>query len=131
MCGIVGFSGDEEKSNLLSATKSLAHRGPDDEGTYYSKANRIGLGHTRLSIIDLSSLGHQPMLSEDESVILIFNGEIYNFESLKLKLKEIIGIEQDILDYGVGTWYCIPENTDSHGSGSTIEKIANGIYSKR
>ncbi len=88
MCGIVGFSGDLENTNLLDATKALDHRGPDDSGTYCEKDRKIGLGHTRLSIIDLSSLGHQPMLSEDESVILVFNGEIYNFEALREGLKE-------------------------------------------
>lgn len=88
MCGIVGFSGDLENANLLHATKALDHRGPDDSGTYYEKDKKIGLGHTRLSIIDLSPLGHQPMLSKDKSVILIFNGEIYNFESLRMELKE-------------------------------------------
>lgn len=87
MCGIVGFSGSLEKERLFAATKSLSHRGPDDAGVFLSKDQAAGLGHTRLSIIDLSPLGHQPMLSEDRSVALVFNGEIYNFQELRAGLE--------------------------------------------
>jgi asparagine synthase (glutamine-hydrolysing) len=88
MCGIIGVSGNFLESDLQQATLKLNHRGPDDSGTYYNEEKKIGLGHTRLSIIDLSTLGHQPMISEDKSVILVFNGEIYNFKSLRLDLEK-------------------------------------------
>ncbi len=88
MCGIVGISGDFSEVDLIKATKSLNHRGPDDSGTYINTEQKIGLGHTRLSIIDLSPLGHQPMLSNDESVVLVFNGEIYNFLDLRDQLEK-------------------------------------------
>ena len=87
MCGIAGFSGPLDKSKLLAATEALSHRGPDGMGTYYEDSQTVGLGHTRLSILELSPLGHQPMLSIDSSVILIFNGEIYNFQSLRVELE--------------------------------------------
>ena len=88
MCGIVGFSGGLDKASLVKATDALMHRGPDDKGTFYAEAQNVGLGHTRLSIIDLSAMGHQPMVSSDQSVILVFNGEIYNFQVLRLELEE-------------------------------------------
>lgn len=81
MCGINGFNW-EDKELVKRMNKKLAHRGPDDSGIYISKD--VSLGHTRLSIIDLSEKGKQPMSDEEGEVILVFNGEIYNF----LKLKE-------------------------------------------
>lgn len=64
-----------------------SHRGPDGSGLYVNKTAGIGLGHTRLSILELSPLGHQPMLSDDGQVALVFNGEIYNFRELRKELK--------------------------------------------
>lgn len=87
MCGIVGFSGDFRLQDLDSAISAIAHRGPDDSGIFKDDLQMVGLGHTRLSIIDLSGNAHQPMLSEDKSIVIIFNGEIYNFKDLKLDLK--------------------------------------------
>jgi len=87
MCGIIGIFGDDpdvvKKASLL-----LEHRGPDDHGLFVDKFFGIGLGHTRLSILDTSSHGHQPMLSKDGKVVLVFNGEIYNFRELRDTLKE-------------------------------------------
>src|SRR3989344_5104838 len=84
MCGIAGFYGNGGEIILKKMTRSLAHRGPDDEGFYISQ--NIGLGHRRLSIIDLKS-GHQPMSNEDGTVWIVFNGEIYNFQELKKQLE--------------------------------------------
>src|ERR1700722_10726302 len=67
---------------------AIEHRGPDDEGYYIE--NRIGLGHRRLSIIDLSKNGHQPMLSADGKLAIIYNGELYNFKTLKLELQRAL-----------------------------------------
>ncbi|NMC51658.1 asparagine synthase (glutamine-hydrolyzing) [Candidatus Kuenenbacteria bacterium] len=84
MCGIVGYCGAGNQDNLKSLSKLLHHRGPDDEGFYFDEL--VGLAHRRLSIIDLSPLGHQPMSSEDDSLQIIFNGEIYNYQALKNEL---------------------------------------------
>jgi len=77
---------------LSAATGALEHRGPDDSGQFVDASAGIGLGHRRLSIIDLSPLGSQPMASDDGSVVLAFNGEIYNYRELRRKL-EAKGIE--------------------------------------
>ncbi|RJO59741.1 asparagine synthase (glutamine-hydrolyzing) [Candidatus Parcubacteria bacterium] len=91
MCGIVGkiyFNRNRQvdREILQKMTDALRHRGPDDEGLYL-KGN-VGLGFRRLSIIDLSPAGHQPMSNEDGSVWIIFNGEIYNYLALKPELQK-------------------------------------------
>ncbi|MBW1913266.1 MAG: asparagine synthase (glutamine-hydrolyzing) [Deltaproteobacteria bacterium] len=87
MCGICGkldFYGQGIDEDLLRRmTRSFPYRGPDDEGVLV--APPIGLGHRRLSIIDLSPSGHQPMSNEDESIWLVFNGEIYDSKGHRLK----------------------------------------------
>ncbi len=89
MCGICGqynFGNQApvQRRDLEAMTKSIAHRGPDDDGYYIS--GPLGLGFRRLSIIDLSG-GHQPMSDQEESVWVVFNGEIYNFPELKRELE--------------------------------------------
>lgn len=91
MCGIAGIFNIHQAppidSNLLQAINTVqSHRGPDDQGYYV--ADNIGLAHRRLSIIDLSG-GHQPVFNEDKSVCVVFNGEIYNFESLVNELTQL------------------------------------------
>lgn len=86
MCGIAGFVGKGNESDLTRMVGSVRHRGHDDEGIYCSEG--VGLGHARLSIIDLSSTGHQPMWNVAHTVGVIFNGEIYNFRELKKSLSE-------------------------------------------
>ncbi|MBI2357754.1 MAG: asparagine synthase (glutamine-hydrolyzing) [Deltaproteobacteria bacterium] len=92
MCGIHGFLSVKEKADpdILSRMGAAhRHRGPDDEGAFLSHEGgvSIALGHKRLSIIDLSPAGRQPMSNEDASVWVIFNGEIYNFRELKMELE--------------------------------------------
>lgn len=65
----------------------IAHRGPDDVGEWHSANLSVGLTHRRLSIIDLSPLGHQPMTDASRSAIIVFNGEIYNFRELRAQLE--------------------------------------------
>ena len=79
MCGINGFNWEDEDL-VREMNKITRHRGPDDEGIYIDRA--ISLGHVRLSIIDLSKRGHQPMSNEDETIWIMHNGEIYNFKEL-------------------------------------------------
>ena len=85
MCGICGWLGAEPipKETLVRMTRSLAHRGPDDEGIYLD--GNVGLGFRRLSIIDLEA-GQQPMSNRDGNVWIVFNGEIYNYQELRQRL---------------------------------------------
>ena len=84
MCGIFGIvSSNIDRHQLEVSTNTLSHRGPDDSGFFVGES--IGLGHRRLSIIDLEG-GHQPIFSEDGSKCIIFNGEIYNFQELQNQL---------------------------------------------
>jgi asparagine synthase (glutamine-hydrolysing) len=91
MCGIAGIfqlNGQPVSPvDLRKMTDAVTHRGPDGEGFYLDSF--IGLGHRRLSIIDLSALGHQPMQSTDEQVIISYNGEVYNFNELRKALEDL------------------------------------------
>ena len=88
MCGITGtFStkGIKQQSGH-AATDALAHRGPDAEGYFIADSKKIGLGHRRLSIIDLSDTANQPMHSACGRYVMVYNGEVYNFNELRNKL---------------------------------------------
>src|SRR3989344_778414 len=85
MCGILGFNW-EDRTLLVKGLDSIRHRGPDDRGVYSDSS--VSLGHNRLSIIDLSRAGKQPMSNESGEVWIIFNGEIYNYKEIKETLKE-------------------------------------------
>jgi asparagine synthase (glutamine-hydrolysing) len=90
MCGIVAMfsEGGEVKPDALErATKSLHHRGPDAQRTWLDKGRKVGLGHARLSIIDLEG-GAQPLSNEDESIRAVVNGELYDFERLRTQLEK-------------------------------------------
>lgn len=89
MCGIIGYVGkrpDIKKFEI--ARDTMIQRGPDDAGLYFDEKNGVILGHRRLSIIDLSSAGHQPMTTDDGNLIIVFNGEIYNYLEIKEELKD-------------------------------------------
>ncbi|MCB0355976.1 MAG: asparagine synthase (glutamine-hydrolyzing) [Bdellovibrionales bacterium] len=90
MCGIAGFVEKLEKDHALNTLKfmaqSLHHRGPNSKGQYYDESTGVGLAHSRLSILDLSPAGHQPMTSVNERFVIVYNGEIYNFTALKKHL---------------------------------------------
>lgn len=88
MCGICGFYSKraERIDDLVRMNDTMVHRGPDDHGEELyelHKSYSVGFGHRRLSIIDLSDCGHQPMHSIDGRVSIVFNGEIYNYRNLK------------------------------------------------
>jgi asparagine synthase (glutamine-hydrolysing) len=87
MCGIAGYSGAFDPAALERACRIQSHRGPDDRGHFIDERAGVGLGHMRLSILDLSPLVHQPMSADDAAVVLIFNGEIYNFRELRSELE--------------------------------------------
>jgi asparagine synthase (glutamine-hydrolysing) len=85
VCGICGFNWKDE-ALIARMSNQMAHRGPDQQGVFCSE--NLSLGHRRLSIIDLSENGKQPMFNEDGSICMIFNGEIYNFQSLRDDLQK-------------------------------------------
>ena len=86
MCGIAGYSGRFDNVLLNKCVESLNHRGPDADGIFLDEKHNIGLGHTRLTIIDLSDLANQPLKDNDENCVIVFNGEIYNYLELKKEL---------------------------------------------
>jgi asparagine synthase (glutamine-hydrolysing) len=111
VCGIAGELRHDgapvDRDALGRAARSIAHRGPDDEGLYLD--GPVGLAHRRLSIIDLSASGHQPMSNEDGTVWLTYNGEIYNFRELR-RLLEARGhrfasrTDSEVLVHGYEEW---------------------------
>lgn len=118
MCGICGyysFKNEISSENILEMNNAIRHRGPDDEGFWISDGSKgesfsgsdstqkikevfpvlnkinskIALGFRRLSIVDLSEKGHQPMLSDDKKITITFNGEIYNFKKIRKELEAL------------------------------------------
>ncbi len=94
MCGIAGFYNKKKciedwKPVLEKVAESMSHRGPDDQGIWFDVTAGVGLAHRRLSIIDLSPAGHQPMATEDGKVLISYNGEIYNFKEIRSTLEEL------------------------------------------
>lgn len=91
MCGICGVVGQADEPVIKNMLAAMAHRGPDDEGIYVADAaagERLALGHLRLSIIDLSVGGHEPMADAQGEIWLTYNGEIYNFKELRKELEK-------------------------------------------
>ncbi len=94
MCGIAGLldatettPGDELEANATGMAATMAHRGPDDAGVWADAAAGVALGFRRLSIVDLTPTGHQPMTSRDGRYVLVFNGELYNYRALRAELE--------------------------------------------
>jgi asparagine synthase (glutamine-hydrolysing) len=93
MCGIAGIiDGSAIRRSDLDAvagsmTGSLQHRGPDDAGIWTDPYAGVALGHRRLSIVDLSAAGHQPMLSRDGRYVITYNGEVYGYAALRAELQ--------------------------------------------
>jgi asparagine synthase (glutamine-hydrolysing) len=121
MCGIVGFSGSYSQDLLPKMAKRISHRGPDSAGVFYSAENGIGLAHQRLAIIDLTSTGNQPMFDQSGDVVIIFNGEIYNFKDLR--------------DGLISSGYTFRGNSDTEvllnlylQSGESMLNRLNGVY---
>jgi len=93
MCGVAGYihpgtNRDESSSRLAAMLKPIHHRGPDDRGVWLDDQHGVALGHRRLSILDLSPAGHQPMASACERFVIVFNGEIYNHLELRKNLEK-------------------------------------------
>jgi asparagine synthase (glutamine-hydrolysing) len=89
MCGIVGIASTSSISDaawLAAGRDAMRHRGPDDEGEWWSTDRQVGLAHRRLAIIDLTAAGHQPMCDGSGELCIVFNGEIYNYRELRAEL---------------------------------------------
>lgn len=113
MCGITGFIAVNtlDFKNVLDAmVNKLHHRGPDSNGIWYDENQKIGFGHTRLSIVDLSMTGHQPMLSVSGRFVMVFNGEIYNHLTIRKELESISKInwkgssDTETILYAIEMW---------------------------
>lgn len=109
MCGFAGFIGEVEDREqvLVNMMNTIIHRGPDSEGKYVD--DDAALGFRRLSIIDLSSVGDQPLYNEDRSMVLVFNGEIYNYQELRKELTEaghtfVSNTDSETLIHGYEEW---------------------------
>ncbi len=109
MCGFVGFVGgtDNQSEVLTKMMDRIVHRGPDMGGQFID--GRVALGFRRLSILDLTEAGAQPMANEDGSVVIVFNGEIYNFQELRSQLeakgyKFHCGADTESLLHGYEEW---------------------------
>tara|TARA_Y100000768_G_scaffold387217_1_gene377756 strand:+ start:3005 stop:4960 length:1956 start_codon:yes stop_codon:yes gene_type:complete len=128
MCGITGFFGSNLKKDisidiLKKMNSNLHHRGPDDEGYWFDEKEGLYFGHKRLSIIDLSKKGQQPMESSNKNYIICYNGEIYNFQKIKDKLIK----EFNISFQGKSDTEILLEAINFYGLKKTLS-IINGMY---
>ncbi len=131
MCGITGFidtsrqtTGDELRTRVTRMADTLRHRGPDDSGIWIDAETGVALGHRRLSIIDLSPEGHQPMLSSCGRYVIVFNGEIYNFRQIRKMLDDAIG---DIKWHGHSDTEIMLEAIRYWGLEKSL-KVFNGMF---
>ena len=132
MCGIVGFLASSDHcavtvDHLNVARNLISHRGPDDAGTFFDSEAGIGLAHTRLSIIDLSPHGHQPMVNDDRTVVIVFNGEIYNFRELRAELEAAGHTFQGSSDTEVLLRFYL-EHRQSGRTFADLLRMLNGIF---
>ena len=115
MCGITGFistnnlTQHEAKTVINNMASTLSHRGPDDTGYWSNESDQVALGHKRLAIIDLTTSGHQPMISSSNRFVIVFNGEIYNFNEIRTFLKTrgyafITNSDTEVLLYAYEYW---------------------------
>ncbi|MCB0328387.1 MAG: asparagine synthase (glutamine-hydrolyzing) [Bdellovibrionales bacterium] len=126
MCGIVGFyskkhSQEERTAIVRAAAARIASRGPDDSGTWVN-ADGLALGHRRLSILDLSPLGHQPMISPRTGNVLVYNGEVYNFAEIRSELES-----RGLHFRSTGDTEVLLAAIDEWGLEETLKK-ANGMF---
>ena len=129
MCGITGVlyaapaMGDEQLVRLVKKMNdTLVHRGPDDSGEWVDAQVGIALGHRRLSILDLSPAGHQPMVSAGKRYVIIFNGEIYNFRELRANLEKV-----GIRFKGQSDTEVLIESIAHNGLEKTLDQV-NGMF---
>ena len=134
MCGIngiLGFKGDPAKQ-IKRMNDAIVHRGPDAEGIWISDDNSIAFGHRRLSIIDLSQNGSQPMISASGDLIIVFNGEIYNYLDIK---KQLSDENRNIVFKGHSDTELLLNAIEYYGIEKTLSLIkgmfAFGVYNRK
>ena len=88
MCGFVISVGINSRQNVINSTNAIKYRGPDETNFYFDEHNKIYIGHNRLTILD-DKYGKQPYFSKDKKLILLFNGEIYNYKTLRQNLQKL------------------------------------------
>ena len=127
MCGINGFYSNSSlrfDDVITKMNLAISHRGPDSSGTWTDKNSRMVLGHQRLSIIDLSSAGHQPMRSKSDRFIITYNGEVYNYLEIK---REIENNKSNIQWRGNSDTEVLIEAIDLWGIETTLQKV-DGMF---
>lgn len=126
MCGIAGAFGGPgvDTAVVQRMTRALAHRGPDDEGAWVDSDAGIGLGHRRLSIVDLSPAGHQPMISPSGRYVITFNGEIYNHAELRA---ELLAQRHEVAWRGHSDTETLLAGFDAWGIKATLQR-AGGMF---
>lgn len=121
MCGLVGFVGPGDRDDLDNMTRAIAHRGPDGEGHFIDPEQPVFLGHRRLAILDVAA-GAQPMWNTEKSIVVVYNGEIYNHQALREELEQ--------LGYRFQTDHCDTEVLIQgyHAWGEGLPERLNGMF---
>jgi asparagine synthase (glutamine-hydrolysing) len=137
MCGIAGFVGPRAPDVLRGMASCLVHRGPDGEGFYIDEASGVHLAHRRLSILDIEG-GHQPMWNEDQTVCVIFNGEIYNHLELRSQLLELGHVfatdhsDTEVLVHGYEEWEeALPQRLNGMFAFAIFDRTRKRIFMAR
>ena len=130
MCGLAGviFNNKSWKGvsflekNLKKMSKAISHRGPDDKDIFIDESHKIGLCFQRLSILDLTKLAKQPMISKSKKWVMVYNGEVYNYQELKKSVSHASNFWITNSDTEV-----VLENIDKYGFEKTISNL-NGMF---
>ncbi len=126
MCGISGFCNMTQnwRENIDKMNRRMLHRGPDEGGVWCNESATVVLGHRRLSILDLSTTGSQPMLSHSKRLVIAFNGEIYNYLELKSRLKNV----KNVSEYrGHSDTEILIEHIENFGMDETL-RVSKGMF---
>ena len=138
MCGLVGFIAKSQKLKIVeNMLKIQTYRGPDDSGIYFDEQSGVHLGHNRLSIQDLSSHGHQPFISNCKNYVIVFNGEVYNFKTIRGKLEDlghefISNSDTEVILYSYKEWgmQCLDKFIGMFAF-SILDKVQNKLFLAR
>ena len=132
MCGLAGFFGGAigempSQALLVRMCEAIVHRGPDDAGYWSDSVDQVNLGHRRLSIVDLTPAGHQPMVSHSGRYVIAFNGEIYNHSDLRKELDELYAEDGRIRWRGHSDTETLLASIETWGVNAALSKI-NGMF---
>lgn len=137
MCGIAGFAGQGTPGDLSGMTRALGHRGPDAEGFFHDRDNSVFFGHKRLSILDIKD-GAQPMSTRDGSLVITFNGEIYNHGDLRAELEKKGHVfvshhsDTEVLLHGYREWgEALPERLNGMWAFALYDKSVKRLFLSR